>query len=347
VQNMRNSVVIVCGLAATLLLGCQNDEIRSYRVPKPEPTRALVPSEATRLLAAIIPHGQQTWFFKLVGPVAQVDEQKEPFDQFIRSVRFTDNAERPITWTKPNGWRERPGAEMRYATFYVGPQDQPQLTVFKFSGPAGSVLDNINRWRGQIGLGKIQEGELDQISTKLQLECGPATLVDMTSHGAGKTAPVSSPDILSRRAPSPSRLRYDIPKGWKETPDPSGISAAVFEVSSGAAKASITSLPRRPDELLENVNRWRKQLHLGPIDDKQLGKDVQQLEVAGTTAHYVDLTGPGADGTPPQRMLGVMLPRGEGMWFFKIIGPADVVEKQKSTFEAFVKSVRFDGGKGS
>ena len=39
----------------------------------------------------------------------------------------------------------------------------------------------------------------------------------------------------------------------------------------------------------------------------------------------------------------MILPRGEQTWFFTIKGPADLVEKQKSAFEAFVKSVRFDG----
>jgi hypothetical protein len=145
VQNKQNGLVIVGGLSALLLLGCQQDEIRSYRVSKPE---------GTRLVAAIIPHGDQTWFFKLVGPVSQIDEQKEAFDQFLRSVRFNDQGERPISWTIPASWRPGPQAEMRYATFYLGPQESPlELTVSKFGGVVGSVLANINRWRGQIGLG--------------------------------------------------------------------------------------------------------------------------------------------------------------------------------------------------
>ena len=91
-HKTRNGLMILCGVAALLLLGCQQDEVRSYRVPKPE---------ATRLLAVIIPHGDRTWFFKLMGPASQIDEQKGTFDQFVRSVRFTDRADAPITWTVP------------------------------------------------------------------------------------------------------------------------------------------------------------------------------------------------------------------------------------------------------
>ena len=44
---------------------------------------------------------------------------------------------------------------------------------------------------------------------------------------------------------------------------------------------------------------------------------------------------------------GVMLPRDDQTWFFTIKGPVELVAKEKATFEAFIKSVRFEGGKGS
>src|SRR5437879_394758 len=303
------------GLAALLLLGCQQDDIYSYRVPKPE---------ATRLLAAIIPHGGQTWFIKLVGPMSHVEEQKEPFDQFIRSVRFTDQAERPITWTVPQGWRTGPEAKMRYATFYLGSQEDPlELTV---SMAAGSVLQNVNRWRGQIGLREIQESELGQFAKELPLDCGPATLADMTSRGGRDTGTMpAGPDIISRRAGEQPRLRYDKPEGWKEKPDRTRIRMVVFDIADGAVEGGITALPPSARELLPNVNRWRGQLRLEPVSPEQLGKDVRQIEVAGTTAHYVDLSGTGADGRTPQRMLGVMLPRDDQTWFFTIKGPVELV----------------------
>jgi hypothetical protein len=336
VQNKRYGFVIICGLAAMFLLGCQNDEIRSYRVPKPEA------KPATRLLAVIIPHGDRTWFFKLVGPGPEIDQQKQIFDQFIRSVRFSDQAERPVTWTVPDGWLPGPESNLRYATFYLGPRDHPlELTAFGFGGAAGSVLDNVNRWRKQMGLAEIQESELGQLSKSLQLECGPATLVDMTNRGGGNVASMPGPDIISRRAGSGAGIHYENPEGWKETPDSSGLRRIVFQVGEdGSTQAAITVAG---GSLLANVNRWRNQLHLGPIDEKQLDKDVRQIEVTGTSASYVDLTGPGAAGGLPQRFLGVVLPRGGQTWFFTLRGPADQVEKQKTAFEKFLKSVRFEG----
>jgi hypothetical protein len=326
VQYKRNGLVIVCGLAATMLLGCQNDEIRSYRVPKAEA------KPATRLLAVIIPHGDQTWFFKLVGRVPQIDEYKQAFDDFIRTVRFNDQADPPIAWTLPANWRAGPASKLRYATLYLGPQENAlELTVFKFSGPAGSVLMNVNRWRGQMGLQDIEESELTKFSKELKLDCGPATLVDMTNPGKAVPEP---------RLP----LRYEKPEGWKEVPDPSGISLVLFQIAEGgkSAKATITALPNDAGGLMRNVNRWRGQIGLGPVDEQQLGKEVHQIDVAGTMAPYVDLRGPEAGGGPPPRILSVLLPKGRRTWFFKMQGPADLIEKQKPMFEAFVKSVRFD-----
>jgi hypothetical protein len=314
------------------MLGCQNDEIRSYRVPK---------AEATRLLAAIIPHGDQTWFLKLAGPASQIDGQKDAVDRFLRSVQFTDHAERPIAWTVPHDWQPGPESKMRYATFYLGSPEHPlELTVFHFSVAAGSVLANVNRWRGQIGLRAIQENELGHYSKNLQLACGPATLVDMTNRGGSYSPAMPGPDILSRRAESRSRFQYTKPEGWKEIPDPKGIRNVVFEIDNGAVEVGVMSAG---GGLLMNVNRWRGQVHLQPIDDEQLHKETQPIEVAGAGAHYVDLTGPAAAGKAPERILGVILPRGEQTWFFTMKGPADLVEQQKPAFEAFVKSVRFEG----
>ena len=48
-----------------------------------------------------------------------------------------------------------------------------------------------------------------------------------------------------------------------------------------------------------------------------------------------------------KRMLVAVLKQDETSWFFKLLAPADVVARQQAAFEAFVKSVRFDAGKGA
>lgn len=41
----------------------------------------------TRLLGAVVPHGGETWFFKLVGPDTLVAGEKAAFLEFLRTVR--------------------------------------------------------------------------------------------------------------------------------------------------------------------------------------------------------------------------------------------------------------------
>ena len=88
--------------------------------------------------------------------------------------------------------------------------------------------------------------------------------------------------------------------------------------------------------LLANVNRWREQVGMPPIDDAQLREDLRPIEVAGSPAHLVELVG------SESATVGVILEQGSQSWFFKMTGPSDVVVGQKAAFESLVRSVRFE-----
>jgi hypothetical protein len=68
-------------------------------------------------------------------------------------------SEQPIAFDVPAGWRPSPTKQaMRYATFLAGPDDAAiEVAVSVFPGDAGGVIANINRWREQIGLGKVTD----------------------------------------------------------------------------------------------------------------------------------------------------------------------------------------------
>src|SRR5262249_13104789 len=59
-----------------------------------------------------------------------------------------------IKWTTPEGWTEVPPSSMRYASFSAPTDDGDKIdiSVVTFPGDGGSDADNINRWRGQMGL---------------------------------------------------------------------------------------------------------------------------------------------------------------------------------------------------
>ena len=64
------------------------------------------------------------------------------------------------------------------------------------NGPfAGSVLDNVNRWRNEVSLPPLQQGELAANVAPLALGPVQATYVDLrgTASGAGMGAPGKGP----------------------------------------------------------------------------------------------------------------------------------------------------------
>jgi hypothetical protein len=71
--------------------------------------------------------------------------------------------EAPVpTWTVPAGWtkveQQKP---MRYATLTAGEgTNKVEVVLSTFPGDVGGLIPNINRWRGQVGLGPITQDQL-------------------------------------------------------------------------------------------------------------------------------------------------------------------------------------------
>jgi hypothetical protein len=331
----RGLLTLFCG-AVLLLPGCQEEGIRHYQVPKPE---------STRLLAALVPHGDQTWFVKLMGPASAVEPHAAAFEQFVRSLRFTGQVAQPVAWTVPDGWQAQAGPAERHATFRLGPQSTGlEVTVTSLGKEAAAVLPNVNRWRGQIGLAPLADADLGSVTRTLKLNGDVVTLVDLTGPGSKKGP-------LAMGGPPPARrpVTYQVPLGWEENARPEPMHTAAFRVREGGqtAEITLTPLPGPAGGLLGNVNRWREQVQLSSISEEELRKDLKPLELGGLPGHYVDLLGPESAGARRQRILGVVATRGTTTWFVKMRGPADLVGKQKTAFEAFVGSIRFDASAGA
>ena len=160
---------------------------------------------SNRILVAVLPHGGVTWFFKLAGDATLVSAQKPVFLDFLQSVSFAEVAltsSRPRqfvstnmkrlpegeaeqaaakpSWDVPADWREAPVGQMSLARFEIGGNDgKAEVTVSAFPGPAGGLLDNLNRWRRQLGLKPVGQAEAEKLVASLDVMGGKAMLVDM------------------------------------------------------------------------------------------------------------------------------------------------------------------------
>jgi len=86
-----------------------------------------------------------------------------------------------LKWELPSGWQEGEGGSMRYASFRTVDAEgrQTDVSVTTFAGQVGSDLDNVNRWRRQVGLFPISEESLSAGSTKVTVADKEGILVDL------------------------------------------------------------------------------------------------------------------------------------------------------------------------
>jgi len=151
-----------------------------------------ISGEKLRTIAAIVPRGERVWFFKLTGSTNTVAAQAQNFDAFAKSIRFGAGAQKPPVaaggpapvggapqWDVPAGWVKQPDKPMRFATFRTSADpNAPEVIVSSF-GAFGTMLDNINRWRGMVGLEPIAD-EKQQPVERINVAGQDGALFDLT-----------------------------------------------------------------------------------------------------------------------------------------------------------------------
>jgi hypothetical protein len=110
----------------------------------------------------------------------------------------------------------------------------------------------------------------------------------------------------------------------------------------GKVDVSVIMLPGPAGGELANVNRWRGQIGLPPVDEAgrtQMRKAIKSK--AGEVSLY-DFTGEGAD---KQRMIaGLLLVDGRS-WFLKMTGDPDAVGAARADFVKVLESLHMPAGK--
>ena len=345
-----------------------------------------------------------------------------------------------LTWIAPAGWEEAPKGELRLASFRINGENgkQADVSVIALSGTAGGDLNNVNRWRGQVGLPPVPADELPKLSEKVDVggfegelfdlngtaASGDATRVLATivhrddavwffkvtgddelvanqkpafveflkslkfgvssdsrvelpaghppSSEAASALPQGHPPVTETTSALPQghpplaeatsdlpqdqasccgatvappsgtdsspKPQWKVPANWKEE-TATQMLIAKFSVGEKAARAEITvsSFPGDVGGLLANVNRWRGQVGLSPLDASQLSKGIKNLKAQSESGSLVELENP--DGKSPG-LVGVSLPHNGRTWFFKMIGDAKTVAGEKDAFIKFVQTVK-------
>ena len=324
-----------------MFLGCENqDSIRVYTVPThesiqipievPDQSASMPPfannrpksSTSTsnqRMLAALVMKEKSIWSFKaMTSPEAYPDDAEERFDELIQSLDFTDEGK--PKWQLPEGWSQEPGSGMRFATLKLG---DLEFSVISSVAPSPdrtvSLLQNINRWRGQVGLPNIEKKDIDssvrRIPTRDDLE---ALVIDIRSPKQDDSPP-----------PSKGPVTGTVPEDW-QAQKPGMMQLLSYAVDSGRAKMTVS---QAGGPVFANVNRWRGQVGLAPMKDES-ELDAQEISVDEQSALFVELYGNGSSS-----MAVAMVPANSPRWFFKLMGETEVVKQQVSAFREYLKTV--------
>lgn len=181
------------GAALSLTLGCSHEPpIIQYQVPTTVP--AALTQEDDRMIAAILPQRDQAWFFKILGPISAVSEVEVVFREFVEDVQFDGGL--PTLKSLPSGWRRGQDRAMRFASIDINTESkQLDLSISQLSRMDDwpkLVAMNVNRWRGQVGLGPSEEpwAGAEPMRRESENDAAPAIWVDIRGKPGSGTPPM-------------------------------------------------------------------------------------------------------------------------------------------------------------
>lgn len=164
-----------------------------------------------------------------------------------------------------------------------------------------------------------------------------------TPHGAPAQMPpvAGSPTGDVPVPPTPTRaLKWTLPKGWTQEMVGGMRFATLRPPAPGTIDASVVVLPGTAGGELSNVNRWRGQIGLPPIDEAALGRSRQEVKSKAGNLAVFDFTG---EGQARSRMVtGILMTPDGSTWFFKLVGDEGPVAASKPEFIRLMESLRLD-----
>src|SRR4051795_13065636 len=361
VMRISKHFIVYLALCAALLVSCEkNSEIKVYRVskapleqPAPQQQDAMPTNSAAPRMPAGLPPPAET------------------------------------AVTTPPNWEPQPLSQMRQASFLIKGDNGAvaDVSFVSLGAAAGNVLENVNRWLGQLNQPPITEQKLGEMAQRLHTSLGDVTIVDLAGlpdnadpardgriiaamvttanatlffkmRGNADLTEAQKGDFIkwvaavcnaqtqggpSQVAAAPpqttsaSPIKWTTPENWTEVP-PSSMRYASFSApAEDGAKVdiSVVTFPGDGGNDADNINRWRGQIGLGPLDPNVVTSQVAPLKTADTTFSTTDIVG---DKT---RTIAAWTRRDGRVWFFKATGPHTAVEKEKPNFVKFIESIRF------
>ncbi len=182
----------LAGMTQTMEIGDVSGQYLELFSPEADQPRQAI-------LGAIVVHGSRAWFAKLWGDADLAVQERERFQEFVRSLRFVpvdahseqgglpaaggswapapavqavDSAsEETIRYTVPDGWTPIEGSGLRRISFTVQEGEATaEVVAMGMEGTATRLLPNVNLWRRQVGLPDTTQEEVDVALQPIELD---------------------------------------------------------------------------------------------------------------------------------------------------------------------------------
>ncbi len=169
--------------------GCSDPKIETYRVKK-DPAATPTAAAAATSPAAAAPAAAPAAPAAAAAPAAPAAPAAAPAAS-ATTVVAADRAAMANTavatatgqglqWTAPSHWTAKAGSAMRKGTYAIkGAGGEAELAITAFPGDVGGDLANVNRWRGQVGLGPIGSAELASSINRFRAHSLDVAVIDI------------------------------------------------------------------------------------------------------------------------------------------------------------------------
>ena len=330
--------------SAGMLIGCNKPEIRVYTAPKDPPPVAQQEAKSAPATAQR-PKPKVTWTL----PAGWLESAG---GSEISAANFrvrTESGEASVNITPLPNLR---GQEEMVINMYrqqagLGPVEQGDagslLTPVEVAGADGQLLEFAGNSNGKQVRIVTAIAHRDDRSwfyriagdDALVAAQKPVFLEFIKSVRIEETAATQSAGAHAGDAHSAEpHFHWAMPPDWKEVA-PGQMQVAKFNVPEQAgAKADVTVsiFPSDTGGTLSNVNRWRQQIGLAPVDQAGLSGSVAPLSPELPGAELVTLS------NETRSLLGAIVPR-QGQWFFyKMMGDTPAVAAARESFIGFAKA---------
>jgi hypothetical protein len=336
---------------AMVLVARADDDIRTYTVPKEHPSLAVPANPSVAAPEIPVSTGPIRWTVP--------DGWRELAPTAIRIGNFAvpgkNGAKAEVTVTSfpgtvgteldnVNRWRgelQLPPVDDSGVSSQPVTVDSFDGKVFDLSGTSARTVVAMVSRNGAMWFFKMR-GDTEVVGAARPAFFEFLKSVRFSDATDAKPAPVAAaPTAPAAPADSaPDGPKWQVPADWTEA-EPGPMIFKRYSVSDAdGAKAAITVsfFPGSVGGALANVNRWRGQMGLQPLQSDQLAGATETFETADGTATLVDFSGQDAKTAKPARLIGVILPHEDKTWFFKLLGDGPVVGREKDSFVNFVKS---------